>query len=185
MQNDEIQEDVTLENNVEEEVEETVDEQSEADDSTDAEAELAKARAAAKKWEAIAKRKAKKAEEAGATQAPASPAQLDQELINLTYKNYLGGLGITNPSVQDEAINLAKKMGMAVSQIQSDPAVMEILQTKQKMAVANSALAKGTGGSALRKKDVDYLASQVAQGKSIEKISGKDAVALLKKLKNS
>jgi hypothetical protein len=76
-------------------------------------------------------------------------------------------------------------MGMAVSQIQSDPAVMEILQTKQKMAVANSALAKGTGGSALRKKDVDYLASQVAQGKSIDKISGKDAVALLKKLKNS
>jgi hypothetical protein len=184
MFNDENQEDVTLENNVEQEEETVEEETQEADDSTDVEAELAKARAEAKKWEAIAKRKAKRAEEASA-EAPASPAQLDQELINLTYKNYLGGLGITNPSVQDEAISLAKKMGMAVSQIQSDPAVMEILQTKQKIAVANNAIAKGTGGSALRKKDVDYLASQVAQGKSIDKISGKDAVALLKKLKNT
>jgi hypothetical protein len=183
MFNDESQEDVTLENNVEE-VEETVEEE-ETEDSTNVEAELAKARAEAKKWEAIAKRKAKKAEEAGATQAPASPAQLDEELINLTYKNYLGGLGITNPTVQDEAINLAKKMGMAVSQLQSDPAVMEILQTKQKIAQTNNAIAKGTGGSALKKKDVDYLASKVASGGTLDKISGKDAVALLKKLKNS
>jgi len=184
MQNDEIQEDVTLENDVEQEEETVEEETQEADDSTDAEAELAKARAEAKKWEAIAKRKAKRAEEASAT-APVTPQALDQELINLTYKNYLGGLGITNPSVQDEAINLAKKMGMAVSQLQSDPAVMEILQTKQKLAVANGALARGTGDSTLRKKDVDYLASQVSQGKAIDKISGKDAVALLKKLRNS
>jgi tRNA A37 N6-isopentenylltransferase MiaA len=182
MQNDEIQEDVTLENNVEEEVEETVDEQSDADDSTDVEAELAKARAEAKKWEAIAKRKAKKAEEVVA-QAPTTPQALDQELINLTYKNYLGGLGLTNPTVQDEAISLAKRMGIAVSQLQADPAIMEILQTKQKIAVTNNAITKGTGGSALRKKDVEFLASKVANGGTLDSISGKDAVALLKKFK--
>jgi hypothetical protein len=183
MLNDETQEDVTSVNNVEE-VDETVEEETQdADESTDVEAELAKARAEAKKWEAIAKRKAKRAEETSASQEPVTPAQLDQELINLTYKNYLGGLGITNPSVQDEAISLAKKMGMAVSQLQSDPAVMEILRTKQKIAVTNNAIAPGTGGTALRKKDVDYLASKVVNGGTLDKISGKDAVALLKKLK--
>ena len=177
MFNDETQEDTTLENSVEdEEVEETTED---VDDSTDAEAELAKARAEAKKWEAIAKRKAKKAEEV----APATPQALDQELINLTYKNYLGGIGLTNPTVQDEAINLARKMGMAVSQLQSDPAIMEILQAKQKIAATNNAMTKGTGGSALKKKDAEFLASKVANGGTLEAISGRDAVALLKKFK--
>jgi hypothetical protein len=182
MLNDETQEDVTSVNNVEE-VEETVEEETQdADESTDVEAELAKARAEAKKWEAIAKRKAKRAEETVKTDAPQA---LDQELINLTYKNYLGGLGITHPDVQDEAISLAKRMGVAVSQIQSDPAIMEILQTKQKIAVTNKAIAKGTGGAATRKKDVDYLATKVANGGTIDSISGKDAVALLRKLKGN
>ena len=179
MKNDETQEDVTLENDVEE-VEETVEE--DTDDSTDAEAELAKARAEAKKWEAIAKRKAKKAEEAS---TPDTPQSLDQDLINLTYKNYLGGLGITNQSVQDEAISLAKKMGMAVSQLQSDPAIMEILKAKQKVAQTNNAMTKGTGGAALKRKDADYYASKVANGGTLDSISGKEAVELLRKLKGN
>jgi regulator of protease activity HflC (stomatin/prohibitin superfamily) len=183
MQNDEIQEDVTLENNVEEEVEETVDEQSDADDSTDVEAELAKARAEAKKWEAIAKRKAKRAEEAGATQAPASPTQLDQEFIDLTYKNFFSSIGLTNPSVQNEAKAYAKRAGISITQLQSDPIAMGVLLEKQKIAVTNNAMTKGTGGSALRKKDAEFLASKVANGGTLDTISGKDAVALLKKFK--
>ena len=182
MINDETQGDVTLENDVEE-VEETVEEEEETDDSEDdVEAQLAQARAEAKKWEAIAKRKAKKAEEVS---TPDTPQDLDQDLINLTYKNYLGGLGITNASVQDEAISLAKKMGMAVSQLQADPAIMEILKAKQKVAQTNNAMTKGTGGSALKRKDTDYYAQKVANGGTLDKISGKDAVALLNKLKGN
>jgi hypothetical protein len=92
---------------------------------------------------------------------------------------------LTNPSVQDEAISLAKRMGIAVSQLQADPAIMEILQTKQKIAVTNNAMTKGTGGSALRKKDAEFLASKVANGGTLDNISGKDAIAVLKKLKGN
>jgi len=180
MQNDEIQEDETLQNSsTEEETEEVL---TDEDDTTDVDpqAELVKARAEAKKWEAIAKRNRTKVDAPVTTDAPVA---LDQELISLTYKNYLTGLGISNNGVQDEAIALAKKMGMAISALSSDSAVMEILKKKQEIAVTNNAIAKGTGGNSVRKKDVDYHMAQVAQGKPITAISGKDAVALLNKMR--
>jgi len=179
MFNDDNQEDVTLENDVNEEVDESTDEE-EVDESTENNVDAL--RAENKKLKAILARKAKKTEEVVAQ--PTASQALDQDLINLTYKNFLGGIGINNPSVQDEAINLAKRMGIAVSQIQSDPALMEVLQAKQKIAVTNNAMTKGTGGSALKKRDADFIASKVSNGGTLESISGKDAVAVLKRFKN-
>lgn len=98
MQNDEIQEDVTLENNVEEE---TVEEETE-ETTTDWEAE-------AKKWKAIADRKAKKAEQAA--QEPAALPGTEVERLTLKVDGYndeeiaevmkLGGLkALNNPLVK-------------------------------------------------------------------------------------
>lgn len=183
MFNDETQEDVTLKNTSEEEETEEVSDNVEDTTEVDPQAELAKAHANAKKWEAIAKRGRAKQGEAVTLPNPGPAPSLDQELINLTYKNYLTGIGLSNSGVQDEAISLAKKMGVAISAISSDTALMEVLKKKQEHAVTNNAIAKGTGGSATRKKDVDYLAGQIAQGKPITSISGVDAVALLAKMK--
>ena len=183
MFNDETQDDVTLQDTSTEEETEEVSDNVEDTTDVDPQAELAKARAEAKKWEAIAKRNRAKQGEADVTTPSKDPVALDQELIKLTYKNYLAGLGLTNSSVQDEAISLAKKMGMSISELPSDNALMEVLKKKQEHAVTNNAIAKGTGGNSVRKKDVDYHAAQIAQGKPITSISGKDAVALLNKLK--
>lgn len=98
MQNDETQEDVTLENNVEEE---TVEEETE-ETTTDWEAE-------AKKWKAIADRKAKKAEQAA--QEPAALPGTEVERLTLKVDGYndeeiaevmkLGGLkALDNPLVK-------------------------------------------------------------------------------------
>lgn len=98
MQNDEFQEDVTLENNVEDE---TVVEETE-ETTTDWEAE-------AKKWKAIADRKAKKAEKA--SQEPAALPGTEVERLTLKVDGYndeeiaevmkLGGLkALNNPLVK-------------------------------------------------------------------------------------
>lgn len=175
MFNDEIQEDVTLENDVEVEEEVVTEEET-----TDPQAELEKARAEAKKWEAIAKRKAKKAEEAQATTVEA-PTGFDEELLQLTYKNHLASVGLTESSVQEEAIALAKKMGTSIAKIQDDPALMEVLKAKNKYAIAKKATANGTGGSTVQRSDTSRLASQVAAGKALkdDDISGAQALEML------
>lgn len=177
MFNDETQVD-DLENTSEEEVEE-----SEAEPEEEAEEEPTKDwEAEAKKWEAIAKRKAKQS--ATKEVKADTPVSLDQELIDLTYRNYLGSIGLTSKSVQDEAIATAKKLGMQVAGIQNDEALMAVFRQKQEIAKTNNAIAKGTGGAAIRKKDVDYYVSQMKSGKSLpEDISGDMAVKILKSLK--
>ncbi len=175
MFNDDNQEDVTLENDV---TEESVVEQEE-EVTIDPQAELERARAEAKKWEAIAKRNAKKVEKT--VEAPSSPAQFDEELIQITYKNHLAGIGLTDSSIQDEAIALSKKMGVSIAKIQEDSALMEVLKTKQKQAVAQKAIAGGTGGSAVVRNDVNRVAAKISQGQSIKEddISGDQALEML------
>lgn len=174
MFNDENQEDVTLENDV---TEESVEEESEV--SIDPQAELERARAEAKKWEAIAKRNAKKVEKA--VETTQAPVQLDEELIQITYKNHLSGLGLTDSSIQDEAIALAKRMGVSLAKIQDDPALMEVLKTKQKQAVAQRAVAGGTGGATVVRNDTNRMAAKITQGGSVKEddISGAQALEML------
>lgn len=181
MPNDEIQEDVTLENDVE--VEETEEETETSEDTEDETTEEKDWKAEAKKWEAIAKRKAKKVEKSETEVGATAPAY-DEELIEITYRNFLGNIGLESKSVQDEAIQLAKKMGKKVSEIQSDPAIMAVLKAKEEIARTNKATSKGTGGAAVKKKGADWYANQVKSGKSISEddIAGKSAMDILKAL---
>lgn len=175
MFNDDTQEDVTLENDV---TEESVEEESEV--SIDPQAELERARAEAKKWEAIAKRNAKKAEKT--VETPVATAQgFDEELIQITYKNHLSGIGLTDPSIQDEAIALSKRMGVSIAKIHEDTALMEVLKTKQKQAIAQKAVAVGTGGSAVVRNDTNRIAAKISQGQSVKEddISGDQALEML------
>jgi len=154
MQTDETQEDVTLENDIEEETtEEVVEEVEEKDWEKEA-----------KKWEAIAKRKAKKAE----TAEPVTPQALDADLIDITYRNYLAAAGLTSKSVQDDAMALAKRMQISVSSIQADESIMEVLRAKQANATTNQATAKGTGGAGVKPRGADYYASQIKSGRKID-----------------
>lgn len=170
---DENQEDVTLENDVTpEEEEETVEEtETESDSEPDWKAE-------AKKWEAIAKRKAKKAE---TTASEPQPASYDEELIQLTYKNHLSSIGLSDSSVQEEAIALAKKLGTSVAKLQNDSALMEVLQAKQRSAVAKKAVASSTGGSAIKRNDTERLSQQITSGKAVKEddVSGGQALEML------
>jgi len=158
MTTDETQEDVTLENDIEEETteEEVVEEAEEKDWEKEA-----------KKWEAIAKRKAKKAEEAEPT-AEQAPQALDADLIDITYRNYLAAAGLTSKAVQDDAMALAKKMQISVSAIQADESIMEVLKAKQANATTNQATTKGTGGAGVKPKGADYYASQIKSGRKID-----------------
>jgi len=155
MQTDETQEDVTLENDIEEETtEEVVEEAGEKDWEKEA-----------KKWEAIAKRKAKKAE----TAEPVAPQALDADLIDITYRNYLAAAGLTSKSVQDDAMALAKRMQISVSSIQADESIMEVLRAKQANATTNQATAKGTGGAGVKPRGAEYYAAQIKSGRGIDK----------------
>lgn len=175
MFNDDTQEDVTLENNVTEE--EVVEQEEEV--TIDPQAELERARAEAKKWEAIAKRNVKKAEKA--VEAPTSVAQFDEELIQITYKNHLAGIGLTDSSIQDEAIALSKKMGVSIAKIHEDAALMEVLKTKQKQAVAQKAIAGGTGGATVVRNDTNRIAAKITQGQSVKEddMTGAQALEML------
>lgn len=173
MFNDENQEVVTSQND--DTQEETVEE---VETTNDTEPDW---KAEAKKWEAIAKRNAKKVEKVVAAPTTQAPVQLDEELIQITYKNHLSGLGLTDSSIQDEAIALSKKLGVSIAKIQDDPALMEVLKTKQKQAVAQKAIAGGTGGSAVVRNDTNRIAAKIAQGQSVKEddISGDQALEML------
>lgn len=170
MFNDETQEDVTLQNNVEPEEETVTEDPAPEPKVTDWEAE-------AKKWEAIAKRKAKQAAET----APAPAVSMDQELVNLTYRNHLSSLGISTQEAQDKAFEYAKKTGQAVTQVAADPAIMEVLKAANKAAITKQAIAPGTGGSTVQRNDTGRLASAISQGKTVkdDDISGAQALELL------
>jgi hypothetical protein len=182
MQNDDTQVD-DLENTSDDSQDTTSDDHSDDESQGDGDEQVTDWEKEAKKWEAIAKRNAKKAEKAKETPATDTPdVPLDKELVMLTYRNFLTGLGITSPSVQDEAMATAKKLGMSISQLQSDPVVMEIFMKKQEKATTNASLAKGSSGASKRSKGVDFHASQIASGRPITDISGDDAVKLLERM---
>lgn len=174
MFNDENQEDVTLQNNVNSEGEAAV-----AEENTDTEPDW---KAESKKWEAIAKRNAKKVEKGvEVAEAPRATREFDEELIQITYKNHLAGIGLTDSSIQDEAIALSKKMGVSIAKIQDDSAIMEVLKTKQKQAVAQKAVAGGTGGAAVVRNDTNRIVAKIAQGQAVKEddISGEQALEML------
>lgn len=181
MPNDETQVD-DLANTSEEAQDDTSTDQSEDESQDDGDEQVTDWEKEAKKWEAIAKRNAKKAEKAKETTTDTPDVTLDKELVMLTYRNFLTGLGITSPSVQDEAMATAKKLGMSISQLQSDPVVMEIFMKKQEKATTNASLAKGASGATKRGKGVDFYTSQIASGRPITDINGDDAVKLLERM---
>jgi hypothetical protein len=167
---DETQEDTTLQNSVEPEEETVTETPAQEPKVTDWEAE-------AKKWEAIAKRKAKQAAEA----TPAPAVSMDQELVQITYRNHLSSLGISTQEAQDKAFEYAKKTGQPLTQLVTDPAIMEVLKAANKAAITKQAIAPGTGGAAVHRNDTGRLASAISQGKSVkdDDISGEQALELL------
>lgn len=172
MFNDETQEVETSENIDEQEVEETVDEVE--DVSTESETDW---KAEAKKWEAIARRKAKKAESV----APVAPTSIDADLADTVYRNHLSAHGLTTQDAQDKAFELAKKTGVSVTKLTQDADILAVLQAKEKAAKTKQAIAPGTGGSTVQKSDTSRLAASISQGKSIKDsdISGGQALELL------
>lgn len=172
MQNDETQEDVTLENDVEQEEEETVEVE---DESTESEPDW---KAEAKKWEAIARRKAKKAE---TVEAPQTPASIDAELVMDVYRNHLTSHGLTTQDAQDKAFEMAKRAGITVTKLTQDPDFLSVLQAKEKAAKTKQAIASGTGGSTVQKSDTSRIANSISQGKTLKDgdLTGDQALELL------
>jgi hypothetical protein len=177
MQNDDIQEDVTLENNVEQEVEETEDFSEETpEESTE---ETTDWKAEAKKWEAIARRKAKKAE--AVESAPQVAPAIDAELAETVYRNHLASHGLTTQEAQDKAFELAKKTGVSVTKLTQDADILEVLRAKDKAARTKQAVSSSTGGTTVTRTNTARVAGAISQGKSIKEsdLSGAQALEIL------
>jgi len=58
---------------------------------------------------------------------------------------------------------------------------MEVLRTKQKQAIAQKAIAGGTGGSTVVRNDTNRIAAKIAQGQSVKEgdITGAQALEML------
>lgn len=78
----------------------------------------------------------------------------DQELISRTY--LAAQAGIKDKEVQDEALRLAEKFGMNIAEAMSDADISTRLTNLQKRKEAQRAVAKSTGGSTSRTKDVSF-----------------------------
>lgn len=90
-----------------------------------------------------------------------SGSQLDQELIARTF--LAAQAGIVDKEVQSEAMRLANKFGMNIAEAMDDPDISTRLKNLQKQKETQKAIAKGTGGSATRTKDVQYYLTYFKQ----------------------
>ena len=86
---------------------------------------------------------------------------LDQELIARTFLSAQSG--ITDKEVQNEALRLADRFGMNIAEAMDDPDISIRLKNLQKQKEAKRAVARSTGGSASRAKDISYYKSYFKQ----------------------
>jgi hypothetical protein len=115
---------------------------------------------------AAAKRLREKGRESGKESSgkEASP-QYDQELIERTYLASMGG--INDPDIQDEALKMARKLNMTVTELVKDEFVKDRLAFLQKQKVARRAVDKGNTGSTTQQKGVDYWVKKYKQDGSM------------------
>ena len=115
---------------------------------------------------AAAKRLREKGREGGKENRgkEASP-QYDQELIERTYLASMGG--INDPDIQDEALKMARKLNMTVTELVKDEFVKDRLAFLQKQKVARRAVDKGSTGSTTQQKGVDYWVKKYKQDGSM------------------
>lgn len=166
------QEDINVDNDVTEETYEpevTTDEgieESEGDSSeetNDDTIQVSKAEFEKYKREAFAAKRLRERTEKGnkeSGQESVAPS-LDQELIARTF--LAAQAGITDKEVQNEALRLAQKFGMNIAQAMDDADVMTRIKNLQKQKQTQQAIAKQTGGSATRTKDVSYYLAHFKQ----------------------
>jgi len=104
---------------------------------------------------AAAKRLREKAsKESSSKGSDKSDSPYDQELIERTF--LAAQAGINDPDVQDEAIRLARKFDMNITQAIKDDDIKTRLANLQKQMTAKRAVAKDSAGSSAQNKGVDY-----------------------------
>ena len=109
---------------------------------------------------AAAKRLREKAQK-GSEPSKESSSGLDHELI---YRTYLAAqAGITDTDVQDEALRLADKFGISIAEAMKDPDITTRVKNLQKQKETQKAIAKSTGGSSAKPKDVTYYLTYFKQ----------------------
>lgn len=162
------------ENNVVEEVtEETYEPQETADDSGEASEEshseetsedtieVSRAEYEKYKREAFAAKRLREKRTEGSKESGQTAPSLDQELISRTF--LAAQAGITDKEVQNEALRLAQKFGMNIAEALDDADVMTRIKNLQKQKQTQQAIAKQTGGSATRTKDISYYLTHFKQ----------------------
>lgn len=110
---------------------------------------------------AAAKRLREKGSKKDHQQDSQQVAPLDQELISRTF--LAAQSGITDKEIQNEALRLADKFGMNIAEAMEDPDISLRVKNLQTQREAKRAIAKSTGGSAARTKDLSYYASYFKQ----------------------
>lgn len=115
---------------------------------------------------AAAKRLREKGRESGEkSSGKEARPQYDQELIERTYLASMGG--INDPDIQDEALKMARKLNMTVTELVKDEFVKDRLAFLQKQKVARRAVEKGSTGSATQQKGVEYWVKKYKQDGSM------------------
>jgi hypothetical protein len=84
--------------------------------------------------------------------------EYDQDLIERTF--LAAQASIIDPEVQDEAIRLARKFGMPITQAVKDVDISMRLRSMQEQRKAQRSVAKGTSGSTTQARGVEWYAKQ-------------------------
>jgi predicted hydrocarbon binding protein len=162
MTNADQQDDINVDNDVTEETyepEAPTDESSEvseepsSEETSDDTIQVSRSEYEKYKREAFAAKRLREKRTEGSKESNQAPA-LDQELISRTF--LAAQAGITDKEVQNEALRLAQKFGMNIAEALDDADVMTRIKNLQKQKQTQQAIAKQTGGSASRTKDIGY-----------------------------
>jgi hypothetical protein len=116
---------------------------------------------------AAAKRLRERREKGDQESREEGSANLDKAFIEQVERLTLSQAGITDPDVQDEALRLAKKLGMNAVQVSRDNDIKSILAAKQKAKVAQKSVASSQAAAASQNKGVDYWVAKYQRDGSL------------------